>query len=179
MTKRDIFSVALKILGVVSIMRVVESVLVIGMGLATIFGEPKQIMDFYNPHWFLWTGIVSFILWLIMSYLLLRWGDLFAQKLIHDESIISLSDREQWEKPVFILSLKVIGVVCLVMGLPRLIDFFFDFAVRHWHQKSLTSSNINVNAIVLVIFGVYLISGGRHLVEFVYRGKTITPEKGS
>ena len=175
MTKRDILSIAFKILGVISIMRVIESVFAIGMGFAWRLGKPEVLTEYYDPQWFLWTGILAFVLWLAIAYFLLRWGDLFAEKLIRYDSVMPLPDNDQWERPVFILSLKVIAVVCLAMGIPRLIDSLFDLilsATGHWHQKSPSVSNINVNAIVLVIFGLYLISGGRRLVEFVFRKRS-------
>jgi uncharacterized membrane protein len=172
MTKRDVLSIAFKILGIISIMRVIESVFAIGMGVAWRFGKSEVATEYYDPQWFLWTGILSFVLWFAMAYFLLKWGDLFAQKLIRDDNVISLPDKDQWERPVFILSLKIIAVVYLIMGIPGLIRLLFDLVVSatgHWHQKPIISTNINVNAIVLVIFGVYLLSGGKYLVEFVYR----------
>ena len=175
MTKRDVLSIAFKILGVISIMRVIESIFAIGIGFAWRFGKPEVLQEVYDPQWFLWTGILSFVLWLAMAYFLLRWGDLFAEKLIRDDNVMSLSDNDQWERPVFILSMKVIAVVCLAMGIPRLIDSLFDLVISvagHGHQKSPTSSNINVNAIVLVIFGVYLLSGGKHLVKCAFKERT-------
>ena len=169
MTKRDILSVALKILGVISIMRVIESVFVIGMGFATMFGKPEVIPDVYNPDLFMWTGIISFVLWITMAYLLLRWGDLFAEKLIRDDSIITILDNNLWERPVFILSLRIIGVVCLAMGIPRLIDFLFDLGVSVMGHRQQSTVHVTSIAFVFPTRGIYHLCIYRDNIRHVSR----------
>ncbi|MBI4243285.1 MAG: hypothetical protein HY606_04265 [Planctomycetes bacterium] len=172
MTKRDILSVAFKILGVVSIMRVVLGIPTIGMSISMAFQQPKH-EQYFNPYWFLGTTSISLILNLAMAYILLRWGDLIAKKLIRDDAVISLLRKGEWEKPIFMLSLRIMGVVCLVKSVPGLIKILPDLiSVRRYQGATIYHTEVSgIGAIVVLIIGLYLISGGKHLAEFAYREK--------
>ena len=172
MTKRDILSVAFKILGVISVMYAVEYIFAIGIGFGMIFQQPGPGQNF-NPYWYLGSAILSAFLSIAIAYTLLKWGNLIAQKLIRDDSTISILDSSQWERPIFILSLKIIGVVCLSRGIPELVKTLSGMAFLSKHQRT---SLFNIDAIVSLIIGVYLISGGKRLVEFAYREKTTTSD---
>ncbi|MBI2447126.1 MAG: hypothetical protein HYV48_01115 [Candidatus Omnitrophica bacterium] len=178
MTKRDILSIALKILGITSIMNAVFSIHSIGLGISMLLDRAKNpgTQD-YNAYWFIGSTIVSLILWLIIAYILLRRGDLIAKKLIHDNAVIPLLGEHEWEKPVFILSIRIVGVVCLIRGIQQFVRFLPQLIT------SMERHNIGdigtfawgetISAIVLLVIGAYLLSGGRHLVEFAYREKQL------
>lgn len=173
MTKRDILSVALKILGIISVMYAVEYINGIGMGLGMIFQQPGPGQNF-NPYWFLGSMTLTAFLSIAIAYILLRWGDLIAQKLVRDDSAILALGSSQWERPIFMLSLRIIGVVCLIKGIPELVRVLSELSFRSKYQGIIRLSDIGpsiIGAIVFLIIGVYLISGGKHLVEFAYGEK--------
>lgn len=173
MTKRDILSVAFKILGIISVMYAMEYMNGIGLGLGMIFQQPGPGQNF-NPYWFLGTMILSAFLYIAIAYILLRWGDLIAKKFVREDSAISILDPSQWERPIFMLSLRIIGVVCLIKGVPELVKVLSELAFRGKYQGIISLPHIGsgiIGAIVFLIIGVYLISGGKHLVKFAYRKK--------
>ena len=81
MTKRDILSIAFKILGVILIIQIHAVIFTPGNGTAIRMLSQLSNSDI-NPYWFLVEWIVSIILLLIMVCTLFRWGDAIAKKLI-------------------------------------------------------------------------------------------------
>ncbi len=70
------------------------------------------------------------------------------------------------------LSLRIIGVVCLIRGIPELVKLLANLAWRY--QGPYLWSGI-ISAIVFLIIGGYLILGGRRLAKFAFRERTKTP----
>jgi len=176
MTKRDVFSISLKILGVYSVMLAVMRMPDFAIGIGTIFQAGQDL--FWNRFWLLGITTTSFILFLVVAYVLLRWGDLIAERLVRKDSEIHILGVKEWERPVFVISLRIIGVVCLIRAFRELIHFILDliFLVEKYQRVIRTTTWIGVASnIMLLIIGGYLILGGKHLVEFVFREPKTTP----
>ncbi|MFH0803068.1 MAG: hypothetical protein V2A78_11895 [bacterium] len=133
------------------------------------------------PYVFLAAYILEVILSLVFAYILLRWGDFIAGKLVPaDSEILSLDAEELKRRPVFILALKIIGVFCLILGIPQLAKVLAVLTFGGNKQVIIQGGAIYppalcnqsgeiASALVFLIIGGYLISGGRHLVEFAFK----------
>ena len=166
MTKRDVLSLALKILGVYSIIYAVRQIsnLVFAMRMAG-----PQPSSSPAPIWFLFGTVAPFFLSLIMAYVLLRRGDLIVLKLIKDDKDIPSLSSMDWESLIFILFLRIAGVVCLIRGLPQLSNSLIRLRPLKEAQGFMSSSNLGsfISVIVLIILGVYLLFGAKGFARFV------------
>lgn len=170
MTKRDLLAAFLKILGVAYATFAV-------FNLGTLF-MPWEFMGSTvrnNQFWVsLWVSAVFFITVLAIVFVLLRWGDGIARKLERDNSPLPPLATGEWEKPLFILSLRVAGVVCLIWGVPGLIYYLAQVIYAAWTNLS-GSGYVDLawpyllRDIVMVVLGAYLLRGGKHVVRFGFR----------
>lgn len=178
MTKRDLFSLALKILGVVYIILAAFSLImlmpVIDMMFYHVSGEPNVIMDSVVM------TVGYFVIILLCAYLLIKWGDRIAQKLVLDDSPLPGLGTREWEKPLFTLCLRVAGVFCLILVIPGIVyhplhwisDIWSifpgaEFGELHWYHF--------ITDIVVVVLGFYLLRGGNHVVRYVFREPKAKP----
>ncbi len=92
-----------------------------------------------------------------------------------DSKIPSLNEKE-WEKPIFILSLRVVGVLCLIRGIQELIIYLIRFTSLGEKPGFLTAQNWGgvISTIVVLIISVYLISGAKKFVKFLLRQEETT-----
>lgn len=170
MTKRDVLSVALKVLGAWCIVHSLSFLLTIGISLQALLRSSQG--DVTLRPMLIW-GSVGFVLVLCAAYILLRFGDGIARRLAPIDSELSALGPSAWEKPVFVLSLRIIGVVCLVRGIPQLVR---PIATLVLQGRYATLGNLDnwaslIAAIVYLLLGAYLLSGGKHLVAWAYPEK--------
>lgn len=161
MTKRDILSVTFKILGVVYVMKMIASLpLIVTVVSAFCQRHSSELLEGINLSWCLGATIAYPILACIMACVLLRWGDLIAEKLIRVDTTLSVPDISQWQKPIFLLSLRIVGLVCVVKGIPNVVHALVSLSFRGLRT---------VSPVMLLILGAYLLLGGKHLVKFAFR----------
>ena len=124
----------------------------------------------YNGYWALALVVLSLVVLLAIAVFLLRRGDWIAERLVPIDSTVltTVTDVGQWGRDAFVLSVKVIGVVCLIKGLPELASGLAEVARRGRYVDWYSSFRF-VSGVVLLILGAYFISGGKHLVEFAFR----------
>ncbi len=168
MTKRDILSISLKILGVFSIIYAVRQIPYIALTISMFIPQSGQGL---SSIWYLIGIITSIILAFVIAYILLRWGDSIAKKLVRKDSKIPSLNEKEWEKPIFILSLRVVGVLCLIRGIQELIKYLIRFTSLGEKPGFLTAQNWGgvISTIVVLIISVYLISGAKKFVKFLLR----------
>ncbi|NIM89936.1 MAG: hypothetical protein GTO17_03205 [Candidatus Aminicenantes bacterium] len=173
MTKRDIVSISLKILGVFSVIYAVRQISRIAYAISIVIAQSERGLSSVG---FLFGTIPSIILPLVVAYILLRWGDLIAKRLEREDSKIPTLGENGWEKPVFILSLRIVGVVCLIRSIPDLFNLLIRFASEGGIYISISPEIWGglFSSIVLLIIGLYLISGGKRFVKFVLKEAKIT-----
>lgn len=177
MTKRAVLSTAIMVLGIVCAMYAVGLL----AELAWLIGAHSlRPQDYGGPdwHWYLGLAIAQPALVLTAGVVLLRWGDSIAARLVPDDSSIQVLGGREWGRFVLGLALRVMGVVCLVHGLPRLVAIVTAFAAtsygqRYDHEVERIAtggwfSREIVASIVTVIIGGYLLTGAKHLVRLLY-----------
>ncbi len=183
MTKRDILSIAFKIIGIYSVMNVIASFPAIFMPMV-INLQKSSIMELdIISKWYLVISISFSILMFIFAYILLRWSDLIAEKLIKTDTTFTPLSTSYNEKSIFILSLRIIGSLQIVQAIPKItvtLVQYLDLAVKKINVQSYIFSHYGLNMIVGIIqlfIGAYLISGGKYLVQFAFREWINTTEK--
>jgi len=176
MTKRDVLSIAFKILGVISLMYTVVLIPNIGTAIGMLF---QSHPDNYQSCIWLWHFVITLV-WPVGAFVtgcvLLKWGDNIANILIKEDKAIAIKVTQDWDKRIFTLSLKIIGVIWLIRGIPDLVKSIGELVMR-WYLYYYTISQIVgvvLGALVSLILGIYLITGGKYLVELAFREQTRT-----
>lgn len=176
MTKRDIFSIVIKVLGVICVICAVTSL----PGPVTMIVN-RRIMSpgGYDPlvRWYLIQSCVSPFLFLIMAIVLLSWGDRIARRLVREDDPVGASDADGWGRFVFALALRVVGVVTLVRAIPQLLGSVSAMAAERIHYGMLGSGTLAtslgwlVGSAVLVVIGVLLAAGAGRLAALLLPDK--------
>lgn len=170
MTKQDLMAAFLKILGVVF---ATLAVLNIGTLFMPLEFMGSTVRD--NQFWgFIGMMVVFFITILAIVFVLFRWSDRIAGMLVRDNAPLPPLVTGEWEKPLFILSLRVAGVVCLISGVPGVIYHLIQVIYASWSSLfgpgyGNISWSYFLRDIVLVVLGAYLLRGGKHMVRFGFR----------
>lgn len=118
---------------------------------------------------------ILYLVWpigsLLMGCILLKWGDNIASKLVKVDREIALKVEDDWEKRIFVLSLKIIGVIWLIKGIPDFIKSIGELVFRlYFYYFSIYQKfGILLGSLISIILGIYLITGGKYLVELAFR----------
>lgn len=184
MTKRDIVSVAIKIVGVVCLvfaaMAIPPIFTNIGLTRGGYTGDAGKV-------WFLVAATLAPCWHIIVAYVLLAWGESFAARLVREDSPIPPMGASRWGERVLGIAMRIIGVVLLVRGIPELVGGLLELPLRTAYQEGIGSETwvrfwpALAGAVVVILIGVYLITGARHLVRALYpaqeRGTQAPEEK--
>ena len=164
MTKRDVLGIALKILGIYMLVGIVAYLAKLPMTILIVMRGGQW---YPMPPWFvgLLTGLP--ILSIAAAYIVLRWGDVIASRLVPEDSQLSPIGTPDWERPVFVLSLRIAGVMCLIRGLQEWPRFIVPLV--YGVRPARVASWEVIAAVIPLLLGGYLISGGKHLVQFLFR----------
>lgn len=108
-----------------------------------------------------------------MGYILIRWGDNIANKIVKDDKPLSMKVTEDWDKRIFNLALKIIGVIWLIKGIPELIKSIGELIMR-WYVYYYSISHIIgviISGAVSLILGIYLIANGKYFMKLAFGEK--------
>ena len=176
MTKRDVLFVALKIMGIYFICLAILSLPNIGvyLSMGARFGQESTFMSFGSL-----LNAIIYPIWLLgFAYVFFRFSDSITELLIPDDTELPQIDINQYQKPIFTLSIRIFGVLCLTRGIPKLAEFLAKLyrikqAAMPLSDETISSSDFGnvISAIIFLVLGGYLISGGRWLVAFAYKEK--------
>jgi len=166
MTKRDVLSVAFKIIGVMCIYSAALTIPIVIFSLAQIVDRHREINI---------EGIylVSFILFAGLAFVLLRYGERIAEKLVPEDSALPTLNIKQQEIAIFQIAVRIIGVICLIKAVSDLFKGLTIYILKTRYYEILSAYEWGelVGAILLIILGGYLLSGGKKLVKFAYKEK--------
>jgi hypothetical protein len=179
MTKRDVVSVAIKIIAVVCLVFA-------GMAVPPIFANIGFARGGYSPDpgkvWFLISATLAPFWYLILAYVLMAWGDSFAASLVPEDSPIPPMGAVRWGERVFGIAMRIIGILCLARGIPDLIRLLVELPARRVYQQGIGMEKwiqfwpALAGAVVVIAIGVYLTSGARHLLKLVFpEGEAAAP----
>ncbi len=181
MTKRDIVSVALKVIGVYllatavgTLPRSIETVRVI---VGKHFNAP-------DPTGWLVSEVASTLLWFLVGGGLVAFADRIAGA-IADASEQTLHLASEQSEQVFVLAIRVLGVVVLVNVLPDLLSTF----ARTWMVHASLTGEVRVDpgylarelwvtqwttivkAAISAAIGVYLVWGAKQFGSLVFASR--------
>ncbi len=163
MTQRDVLRIACRIVGILLIMNLIEifpsyllstialhadDPFMTGMALAMLIGPT-----------------IYLLLAGILLYLLFIRADTVAAYLLREDRPLPFALPAQWEKAVFTLALRILGVVCIYHALP-LVDVL-RFLLSLERYSSLYDAPELFGNIAYLLFGWYLLFRGQWLIARV------------
>jgi hypothetical protein len=173
MSKRDILSISFKILGVVCMMYTIVLIPNIGMAIGMLFGQHEDTYARYAVRWHFFVTVLFPIFTLLFGLLLLKWGDSIASRLIREDTRIEGTAAPDWDKRIFTLAMKIIGLIWLIRGIPDLIKaitelisrwYYFYFSIPHMIVVALGAS-------LSLLIGIYLLVDGRYFTKIAFDRK--------
>lgn len=180
MTKRDWLSVALKTSGVVlAIYYFCNFVVVVGIFLAEVIkkglSDPEHVLQFLL--YSVGTGCAF-----IIALVLVKRGDRLAARLVGGSGETLGDANLAWQRNLFHVSLKVIGVICLTRGVARLlmnIGSIFPLSRFYegvgWFRLSVHQVSWPV---LLLAVGAWLFFDGKWLVRLAFGPLPSEPTEG-
>ncbi len=179
MTKREIASLACKILGVYALLQIPQYLQGIYFFLSRFFVE--ELRD-DNIHTFLWnlsTTFVPVLLYLIAGILLWRRSDSLASRMVSDDQ----PPEEQSTisgQAVSAIAFSIVGLVVLVHAIPRITHLLARLVYVYGPTPEFGGERVwdagtiaRLTALgVQVILGAVLMVGGRALSQLVMRIRT-------
>ncbi|UCD04638.1 MAG: hypothetical protein JSV98_05830 [candidate division WOR-3 bacterium] len=174
MTKRDILSISFKILGVVCIMYTIVLIPSIGMAIGMLLGQQESEYARYAVKWHFFITVLFPIFTSLFGLLLLKWGDAIASRLIREDTRIEITPTDDWERRVFCLSMKIIGLIWLIRAIPDLIKAIGELTMRwNFYYYSVPQAFVVLLAAVLsLLIGLYLLLDGRYLLKLAFGRKS-------
>lgn len=173
MTKRDVMSIALRIMGLI----IVYQILVSAPGVfATIAymrqWSPAQEPFASNPAPYIMSMILNLVLMLLVSYALIFHADRISEKLIGIDSTPStLPTTAMSEISIFTTAIRIIGVYELAVGIPHL----SNIVAQAWQRSTVMADRFSrvfsiqnsTEAIATVILGFCLLLGAKYIADWV------------
>ena len=179
MTKKDVLSISLKILGVVALMYTIVLIPHLFFSIGLVFAPDAGGIQSYMRLWnFIYTMVHPIVVFVI-GYILLRWSDDITNKITKDDKPLSIKVTTDWDKRVFVLALKIIGVIWLIMGIPELIKSIGELTMR-WHIYHLDISHatgVAISGVISLLLGFYLITNGRYFIKLAFGEQAVTTLK--
>jgi hypothetical protein len=174
MTKRDILSVAIKVLGVICALYALISVKDAVLAFASKSGYHPWAE--FGKYWYINVGqaVGITVLLFVAALVMLLWGDGIARRLSRDDSQIQVPGGSEWGGFVFTLALRIVGVVAVLGGVRDLgvvgatyavgrgldVTISPELVVRYWAAFT--------TALAMLVLGGYLLTGAKHLVRLLY-----------
>ena len=186
MTKRDILSVALKVLGAALLTYEVAGIPQTVNWVMVLLGGNMPIA---NPRLDAWLTVASVVLAIMLAGMLIGFSDGIARKLVREDRELSIPRVD--ERPLFGLALRVIGIVLVVQAIPEVLRLLAEPALQAKHvEGSLSGASYKeflikgwvgawaemIRAVASLILGVYLVTGARSLVDWLYRERPVAAE---
>jgi hypothetical protein len=167
MTKRDLLAMALKFTGIVYFIQTICYFLNTIRAWHQFTGFQDLSLDF-SAFWAI--NITSSLLEIILSLVLIRWGDGLARLLIrHDAALLPLAEK-QWEKHPLEAIVKFLGILYLLWGLPELITEAAG-ATLHWkfikNEQAWFTKELH-QPLQTILIGFALIVLCYYLVAYAY-----------
>ena len=95
------------------------------------------------------------------------------------EKLLNIKVTTDWDKRVFVLALKIIGVIWLIMGIPELIKSIGELTMR-WHIYHLDifhATGVAISGVISLLLGFYLITDGRYLIKLAFGEQVVATMK--
>ena len=116
-------------------------------------------------------AIGPFVLYLVSAFILLRWSRSIASRLVREDQPVELELDEKRQKPLYTLSLRIVGAVVLIKAVPAVVGAVVQITFRSRFSMTTTAAWISlISNIVYLALGVYFIGGAKEVVRIALRG---------
>ncbi|MDH4211642.1 MAG: hypothetical protein OEV79_09390 [candidate division WOR-3 bacterium] len=145
----------------------------IGMAIGMLLGQQDSDYARYAVRWHFFITILFPTITFLFGFLLLKWGDSIAAKLIRDDTQIQMTHTDDWERRIFSLSMKIIGLIWLIRGIPDLVKAVGELIMRWYLYYYSIPHMIGVitGAFLSLVIGVYLLVDGRYFIKLAFGEK--------
>lgn len=167
MTKREIFAVASKILGIYLLVRALESTATIGYFIAAL--RKADDVSFY-----LFGGVIPFLLYLAVGFCLIKWAEPIAAKLSGKEEA-SVAEGALEKDALQAIAFSAVGVFIIAAALPRITQIIVNLSVQGPMRPEvvLRTWGTIVGFVLQLGIGIYLFFGSKGLVGLLKKIKSI------
>jgi hypothetical protein len=174
MTKRDVLSIALRILGILGLFWVAKSLPYAVVSLTT----PNETIAANDPFKFNITlykasYMIELVLILLVSLTYLKYSDQIAGRFIKDDSSISTITTHESSRSVFTVALRIIGAYLLAIHLPDLLLGVISWVLGRFFLIAGVFQTTDLVQLIkptlIVALGFYLLLGAKHVVGWVYK----------
>jgi hypothetical protein len=185
MTKRDVFGLATKLVGLILLVYTIIALPVSINTLQLFLSGKYPGIEISKMTGFIW--ILAYLLEIVVAIILMCYADKIANALIKDDREIPLADAKGWQKPALEISARVVGIVLIANGIPDLMRIigdsyfkftqetgsglselagaFMNYALRNnWSGIISTSTKIGL--------GFWLLFGSAGIARFVLHERT-------
>ena len=170
MTKRDVLSVALRIIGVLTLMSGL-----VYIPVAFLFGLLQSLPGGQFNLWYYVTTFSTLLVNIIVAFLLLRYADKIAGKFVRVDKELDIGLSADWDNHALLLAIRIVGVVTVIKGLVKLAQtthIFTDSINYAWPDMPLQWDKL-LAPCILILVGVYLIYGGGLIIRWAFRAPRI------
>lgn len=170
MTKREVLSLSFKLIGIYCLIETITMLpLFVNEFLAILhFSRSNEINIYVHT-----VGIIIRILWWIgLVYLFFRYSDFLASRLILNDTEIRFNDNPQIERTLFPISFVIIGIGCFITAVSSILGNLSNSFDYNYSRSSSTFFYRTIGSLVLLAIGVYLATGGEHLIQLAFRNKS-------
>ena len=164
--KRDVLEICCKILG---LMCLVHGVTLLAPAIATLAGWIKGSEE---VPWSFGIPLMSGVQFAV-AFVLIKHSKRIASLLMREDAAIQIAVGEGWERPVYSLSMRIVGAVMLIKGIPQLVSVLVQLGLYHHHSARNVGPHIwgqLVGAVVHLVLGVYFIGGAPLIVKIALKG---------
>jgi hypothetical protein len=174
MTERSVFSIALKVFGFYCIVTAIwfleRTFLFIGQ---TSTGA-ESVRDWLHVNRLWLSGLVAFLLVLLLAIVLLKFPDRISRKLIRSDATIEFGGTGP-EAGWYALALSVIGIALLINELTRTMPYIVVYWI--WSDDARYSPlahqlRLYIGFAMRLGLGIYLTFGSRALARFLHKLRT-------
>jgi len=119
---------------------------------------------------------------LAVAFIFLRYSDAIAAKLVRNDKEMDIGISSRWDSRALKLCIRIIGILTVIKGLVALTQSA-NYLSYHFYQTKFDMPiqwGKIFTPVVLIIVGIYLICGGKFIINMAYRkrGGNISKEKG-
>ena len=180
MTKRDVLSIAIKVLGLVFLANAVAAV------PSTISFARTPLPEGYNSV-MIWGSLV---LTFVIGVVLLALANDLARCLVRQDSETLLPEPIRQQRSLFIVAAQMVGLVLIARALPSLVRFYSRPAVvaklvyghvsRDSYSQYLLDATVDqwtlmITMVVTLGMGTYLLLGAKQLAGLLHRDQQPAP----
>ena len=112
--------------------------------------------------------VLWMIIYLVLGFLLLKYSNVLAAKLLKDGANLDINLPDDWEKRIFSIAVKVVGVISLIHGIADICPHFWEWSIDESRVTIFGMPRLGT-ALTNVAIGLYLLLGGAKLVRIAYR----------